>query len=52
MRSLLLLCLAVPSFALLGVGRKQSVAVQGRLICNGQGANGVKVKLYEKEVSK
>ncbi|CAD6196066.1 unnamed protein product [Caenorhabditis auriculariae] len=41
--------LAPISEALLGVGRTQSVAVSGRLICNGQPASGVKLKLYEKE---
>ncbi|PIC36942.1 hypothetical protein B9Z55_015753 [Caenorhabditis nigoni] len=34
---------------LLGVGRLQSVAVSGRLICDGVPAAGVKVKMYEKE---
>ncbi|CAI5452931.1 unnamed protein product [Caenorhabditis angaria] len=37
------------SYALLGVGRTQSVAVSGRLICNGQPATNIKLKLYEKE---
>ncbi|KAK6038552.1 Transthyretin-like family protein [Cooperia oncophora] len=49
MQLLLLLCLVSLSQALLGVGRTQSVAVTGRLICNGQPASNVKVKLYEKE---
>ncbi|EFP03352.1 CRE-TTR-20 protein [Caenorhabditis remanei] len=34
---------------LLGVGRLQSVAVSGRLICDGRPAAGVKIKMYEKE---
>ncbi|CAO4379780.1 unnamed protein product [Caenorhabditis nigoni] len=37
------------SNALLGIGRKQSVAVTGRLTCNGVPAKDVKIKLYEKE---
>ncbi|CAB3397790.1 unnamed protein product [Caenorhabditis bovis] len=48
----LLLLLTVPiCSALLGIGRTQSVAVSGRLICNGQPAAGVKLKLYEKETT-
>lgn len=35
---------------LLGIGRRQSVAVTGHLQCNGNPASNVKVKLYEKEV--
>ncbi|PAV63965.1 hypothetical protein WR25_18794 [Diploscapter pachys] len=52
MRFLSLLLIFLPSsFALFGfIGRQQSVAVTGRLICNGYPAGGVKVKLYEKEV--
>ncbi|KAK6738130.1 hypothetical protein RB195_020315 [Necator americanus] len=46
---LLVLSLACSSTALLGIGQTQSVAVAGRLICNGMPAAGVKVKLYEKE---
>ncbi|WKX94969.1 hypothetical protein Q1695_011877 [Nippostrongylus brasiliensis] len=46
---LLLLCTIGSSMALLGIGRTQSVSVSGRLICNGQPAANVKVKLYEKE---
>ncbi|KAK5979207.1 TransThyretin family domain [Trichostrongylus colubriformis] len=45
----LLLTLVASSSALLGIGRTQSVAVTGRLICNGQPARNIKVKLYEKE---
>lgn len=48
----LLFALVSTSYALLGVGRTQSVAVSGRVICNGQPASGVKLKLYEKESSK
>lgn len=51
MQLLILLCLAGSSLALLGFGTKQSVAVSGRLICDGKPAAGVKVKLYEKEAS-
>ncbi|VDO89352.1 unnamed protein product [Heligmosomoides polygyrus] len=49
MKLILLLSLVSSSLALLGIGRTQSVAVTGRLICNGQPASNVKVKLYEKE---
>lgn len=52
MKLILLLSLVSSSLALLGIGRTQSVAVTGRLICNGQPASNVKVKLYEKESSK
>ncbi|KAK6752805.1 hypothetical protein RB195_003916 [Necator americanus] len=38
------------SFCLFGIGTKQSVAVKGRLECNGVPASNVKVKLYEKEL--
>ena len=48
---LLVSCISVCQ-AILGIGRQQSVAVSGRLICNGQPASGVKVKLYDVEVSK
>ncbi|KAK5979208.1 TransThyretin family domain, partial [Trichostrongylus colubriformis] len=49
MQLVLLLCLVGSSYALLGIGSTQSVAVSGRLICNGQPASNVQVKLYEKE---
>ncbi|CAI4231383.1 unnamed protein product [Auanema sp. JU1783] len=53
--SALLLIVAFACFvatdALLGIGRTQSVAVQGRLICNGRPAGNIKVKLYEKETT-
>ncbi|XGW09491.1 hypothetical protein V3C99_011637 [Haemonchus contortus] len=48
---ILLLSLVASSFALLGIGRTQSVAVTGKLTCNGQPARNVKVKLYEKELT-
>ncbi|KAK5978119.1 TransThyretin family domain [Trichostrongylus colubriformis] len=49
-RLLLLLSLVTSSSALLGIiGRTQSVAVQGKLTCNGEPAKNVRVKLYEKE---
>ncbi|VDM81043.1 unnamed protein product [Strongylus vulgaris] len=47
---ILLISLLPKSYCFLGIGSKQSVAVTGRLICNGWPAVGVKVKLYEKEV--
>ncbi|KAK6036431.1 Transthyretin-like family protein [Cooperia oncophora] len=36
---------------LFGIGRLQSVAVKGKLVCNNIPASKVKVKLYEKELS-
>ena len=36
---------------LLGIGSTQSVAVSGRLICNGRPAANIKLKLYENEIS-
>ncbi|KAL6736097.1 hypothetical protein Aduo_006487 [Ancylostoma duodenale] len=52
MGSVYLSLLLVPSCAaLLGIGREQSVAVTGRLICNGVPASGIKVKLYDKELT-
>lgn len=50
--AVLLVCLASTAYALLGIGRTQSTAVRGQLMCNGRPASGVKVKLYEKEPSK
>ncbi|KAF1751084.1 hypothetical protein GCK72_017636 [Caenorhabditis remanei] len=35
---------------LLGIGSTQSVAVSGRLICNGRPAANIKLKLYENEI--
>ncbi|RCN41372.1 Transthyretin-like family protein [Ancylostoma caninum] len=49
MQLLIFLSLIASSLAFLGFGTKQSVAVSGRLICDGKPAAGVKVKLYEKE---
>ncbi|PAV55854.1 hypothetical protein WR25_24946 isoform A [Diploscapter pachys] len=49
--AVLLVCLASTAYALLGVGRTQSTAVRGQLMCNGRPASGVKVKLYEKEAT-
>ncbi|RCN35783.1 Transthyretin-like family protein [Ancylostoma caninum] len=47
----LLVAIALPQcFAIFGIGRRQSVAVAGRLLCNGILVPGVKVKLYEKEI--
>ncbi|PAV87601.1 hypothetical protein WR25_06807 [Diploscapter pachys] len=47
---LLVSCISVCQ-AILGIGRQQSVSVSGRLICNGQPASGVKIKLYDVEVT-
>ncbi|CAI4231918.1 unnamed protein product [Auanema sp. JU1783] len=55
MRLLIILCLFLcflSCHCLFGIGRRQSVAVQGRLLCNGKPASNVKVKLYEKEFFK
>ncbi|KIH52150.1 Transthyretin-like family protein, partial [Ancylostoma duodenale] len=49
MQLLILLSFVASSLALLGIGSQQSVAVKGKLICDGKPAVGVKVKLYEKE---
>ncbi|KIH62083.1 Transthyretin-like family protein [Ancylostoma duodenale] len=47
---LLLAAVSLPyCFAIFGIGSRQSVAVAGRLLCNGITVPGVKVKLYEKE---
>ncbi|CAO4379836.1 unnamed protein product [Caenorhabditis nigoni] len=35
---------------ILGIGSTQSVAVSGRLICNGRPAANIKLKLYENEI--
>lgn len=54
MHSIVLVVITLPACvaALFGfIGREQSVAVSGRLICNGIPASGVKVKLYEKELT-
>ncbi|CAJ0605727.1 unnamed protein product [Cylicocyclus nassatus] len=52
MQHLLLLSLVGSSFALLGIlGSTQSVEVTGRLMCNGRPASGIKIKLYEKELT-
>lgn len=44
-------CTAVV-LGLFGIGRRQSISVQGHLTCNGRPASGVKVKLYDKGVGK
>ncbi|RCN35818.1 Transthyretin-like family protein [Ancylostoma caninum] len=49
MQLLIFLSLVASSLALLGIGSQQSVAVTGKLNCDGKPAVGVKVKLYEKE---
>lgn len=53
MRNIYLSLLLVPSCAALFgfIGREQSVAVTGQLICNGVPMSGVKVKLFDKELS-
>lgn len=52
MRAIILLVLIPSCYAFLGIfGRQQSVGVIGTLKCNGKPAKGVKVKLYEKELS-
>ncbi|KAK6752807.1 hypothetical protein RB195_003918 [Necator americanus] len=38
------------SFCLLGLGKKQSVAVKGTLQCNGQPASNVRVELHDKGI--
>ncbi|KIH51777.1 Transthyretin-like family protein [Ancylostoma duodenale] len=51
MRTVILLLLIPPCYAVVGfIGFKQSIGVKGKLICKGNPAGGVKVKLYEKEV--
>ncbi|KAE9414473.1 hypothetical protein Angca_006200 [Angiostrongylus cantonensis] len=45
-----LMCLLSTTAALPFIGTVQSVAVTGKLTCNGKPAENVKVKLYEKEV--
>lgn len=32
------------------LGTEQAVSVRGKLLCNGEPANNVKVKLYEREI--
>lgn len=50
---IILYAVVIPTDALLGIiGSKQGVTVTGRLICNGQPANGVLVKMYEDGTSK
>ncbi|EYC43988.1 hypothetical protein Y032_0475g2128 [Ancylostoma ceylanicum] len=50
MKVVLLACLVSAASALPFIGSVQSVAVTGKLTCNGKPAENVKVKLYEKEV--
>ncbi|KIH54965.1 Transthyretin-like family protein [Ancylostoma duodenale] len=51
MRLVILLLLISSCYGLLWViGWKQSVGVKGKLVCHGEPAEGVKVKLYEKEI--
>ncbi|EYC44428.1 hypothetical protein Y032_0461g1871 [Ancylostoma ceylanicum] len=50
MKVLILACLISAASALPFIGSVQSVAVTGKLTCNGKPADNVKVKLYEREV--
>lgn len=50
MKFLVLLSVVSAASALPFIGTVQSVAVTGKLTCNGKPAENVKVKLYEKEV--
>ncbi|VDL72571.1 unnamed protein product [Nippostrongylus brasiliensis] len=50
MKLLVLLCAVSAASALPFLGTVQSVAVTGKLTCNGKPAENVKVKLYEREV--
>ncbi|KIH44106.1 Transthyretin-like family protein [Ancylostoma duodenale] len=51
MRTIILLILIPCCYGLLGIfGRQQSVGVKGTLKCNSKPVEGVKVKLYEKEM--
>ncbi|CAJ0576267.1 unnamed protein product, partial [Mesorhabditis spiculigera] len=45
---ILAVCLST-ALALLGIGSQQSVAVKGRLQCNGQPYRGALIKLYDKD---
>ncbi|RCN40340.1 Transthyretin-like family protein [Ancylostoma caninum] len=49
MKVVVLVCLVSAASALPFIGSVQSVAVTGKLTCNGKPAENVKVKLYEKE---
>ncbi|RCN40337.1 Transthyretin-like family protein [Ancylostoma caninum] len=50
MKLLILACLVSAASAIPFIGSVQSVAVTGKLTCNGKPAENVKVKLYEREV--
>ncbi|RCN42743.1 Transthyretin-like family protein [Ancylostoma caninum] len=52
MRVVILLLLISSCYGLLWFNQMQSVGVKGKLVCNGKPAEGVKVKLYEKEICK
>ncbi|KHJ87259.1 Transthyretin-like family protein [Oesophagostomum dentatum] len=49
--SYIALLLIPSSFALLGIGSQQSVAVTGQLLCNGQPASGIRIKLYDDDLT-
>ncbi|VDL73797.1 unnamed protein product [Nippostrongylus brasiliensis] len=51
MQFVVFLSIVGSTVAIFGIGTKQSVAVSGRLMCNGRAAADVKVKLYEKEAT-
>ncbi|RCN35398.1 Transthyretin-like family protein [Ancylostoma caninum] len=50
MRVVILLLLISTCYGLWFIGREQSIGVKGKLVCNGMPAEGVKVKLREKEI--
>ncbi|KAL6734592.1 Transthyretin-like family protein [Ancylostoma duodenale] len=50
MKILILACVVSAASAIPFIGSEQSVAVTGKLTCNGKPAENVKVKLYEREV--
>lgn len=53
MRQLLLLALFVSAASAFPfIGSVQAVRVTGKVTCNGQPAENIKVKLYEKEIGK
>ncbi|GMT11573.1 hypothetical protein PFISCL1PPCAC_2870 [Pristionchus fissidentatus] len=47
MKSLLIISLSLPLLSALPWGTVQSAAVKGKLVCNGEPAGDVKVKLYD-----
>ncbi|EPB72025.1 Transthyretin-like family protein [Ancylostoma ceylanicum] len=49
MKVIIFLLLTSSCYGVLWLGRRQAVGVKGKLLCDGKPAEGVKVKLYEKE---